>query len=49
MKEKGKGFVNVRIKESDHERLIKRVTHEVKIYHIITEALDALEARGSKK
>lgn len=37
------GFKRIRIRESDHMRLAKRVTYDKKIYDVVTEALDALE------
>jgi hypothetical protein len=46
MRKKDKGFMTIRIKESDHVRMTKRVTHDTKIHDIVTEALDALEKRG---
>jgi len=42
------GFKTIRIRESDHERLTKHVTYELKIYDIIGLALDALEAKQKK-
>lgn len=38
-----KDFVRIRIRKSDHARITKRVTHEIKIYEVITKALDALD------
>jgi hypothetical protein len=43
MEKKDEGFITIRIKESDHARMTKRVTHDIKIHDVVTAALDALE------
>jgi hypothetical protein len=44
---KDQGFINIRIKDSDHKRLTKLVTYETKIHDVVTMAIDALE-KGKK-
>lgn len=39
------GFKTIRVKERDHQRMTKYVTHETKIHDIVTEALDTWEEK----
>jgi hypothetical protein len=41
-------FIRIRIKKSDHERLVKHITYYHKIHDDVTEALDAPENTSEK-
>jgi hypothetical protein len=45
---KDAGFVTIRIKDEDHERLTKFVTHTTKIHDVVTRAIDLLEKQNPK-